>query len=247
MKFILHISPYDERSAGVRAMFQLLHSLRAIGHETACTMPSHYNFEVTQRAQPGDFAIYPDCVPGNHLGATRIVRFFSAPADWTGPGFFNGGYVPASEKVVCYDSSLVENAMRHYDGTITPEDIFTIACIEPGAFYPEEKTIENLVYTGKQHVTTLPKVEGQIITRSNLIRSEFIPLLRKAKNIYSLDHYTMISQEAALCDCKAWKVMDETTFEPFAIPYDPAIVVIDRERDNATAERFSRRVCEFFL
>jgi hypothetical protein len=232
MIFNLAIPGYDERSAGVRVCWYLDTLLTFAGYQT-----------VTNWAVPADndIVIYPDCVPGNPLKAKRVVRYMLYFAE----AYFGGVRIPENELAIPYSDYLVESVKKHCDGQIGP--VITLPCIEPGLFYPEEKTIEAVLYTGKETVPIArrPLQEMPVITRTSHSRAETAALLRKTKNLYTLDHYTAMVAEAQLCGARVWLVRDPQTFAE--VTGDPSRYVMDLSKDAHLGDRFAQTCLKFFV
>ncbi len=234
---IIYLPRFDERSGGLRMYWRLPRLIRAAGFDCCAT-------EGQCDVKPGDIVVYPDCVRDNPLNASQVVRYFCAPASWSDNGFFGGGRVPATELAIPYDHWLFDDVQAHYDGALgTP---LKFPCIEDGLFYPEQKTIENLVYIGKQHCKVMPAVDNPtILGRISHSREQAVPMIRRARNVYSLDHWTILMDEAILSGCNAFYVHGETDFRRYENA-DAEKSIMNAARDMETARAFAERCLAFF-
>ena len=199
MNFAFALPPFEPRSAGNRICYHLAMMIEKLGHRVAIN---------TAGAGPDDIAVYPDFIRGNPLGARRVVRYMLYFAD----GFFGGDKIPADELAIVYHPLYAESVRRVYAGELG-EPIF-YPFIEPGLFYPEAKTIENLVYTGKLTCGAFPNIyPRRIVTRDLFTREQAAALLRASVNFYTMDHYTAMASEAVLCGCRVFKVLGRDSFE----------------------------------
>ncbi len=236
--FIVFLPHFDDRSGGLRMFWNLPRWLRLAGYECAAT-------EGPIQPQPNDIVIYPDCIRGNPLNAAKVCRFFMAPASWQAHGFWGGTPIPASDLVIPFHDYVVRDVQEHYAGTLGVPLPF--GCIEPGLFYPDDKTIENFLYLGKEHWKGEPKFDRRpvIVGRMSHDRCDAVALLRQSKRFYSQDHWTVMMDEALLCGCEAFYVHGETDFRRYENPH-PECNVINPERDTALAKAFAERCLAFF-
>lgn len=223
-------NPKTQQNAGGRALLYLFSLLNFLEHE--CLIVP-LNFE----AAPGDVAIYPDCVTGNPLGAAKIVHYMLY--------FWTGERILPNECVICYHESYVSQVAEKYYG-LTPE-VITLPTIEAGLFYPEEKSIEAVLYSGKLTVTNRPEGDFVDLSKGNMGRAECAALLRKARNLYTMDHYTIMIAEAALCRCDPWLVNENGTVSRITTaPADFQGCIMDPHRDAALAQKLVGIVQRFF-
>jgi hypothetical protein len=246
LDYLMDCPPYVENSAGIRAM----HYLAALLHRAGITCWTAFEnpFEklpVTHLAKTENLvAIYPDCVgPENPRAASRCVRFMCAPASWPRPGFFGGDKIPKDDLVLLFDGGYQKDIQDHYDAPLDPNCVFPIPCIERDLFYPEPKTIERTVYIGK---SPTPEIvwANRIITRGSHTREEAAAILRQTKRFYTLDHYTMMAQEAALCGCEVFKMEPDGT--AYDYPTDPDQYLMMPECDDWIAPHFDAMVKKHF-
>jgi len=208
-------------------MMYLQNLLLFIGHDAVFEGP----------ATDDDFVIYPDCVMGNPLNAKKAIRWMLF--------FWRGERIPKEQCVIVYHPLYFDQVAENYDGVLPLENVVTIPTIEPGLFYPEEKTIEAVLYTGKQTVTARPAIDGMVeISKASHSRQDAAALLRKARNLYSMDHHTIMLEEALLCGCRPWLVHQDGSVA--AVERDLTGKVMDPERDAALARKFVAIVEAFF-
>ncbi len=230
MRFVFYCPPAEVESAGLRA-FRYLGDLVA----------KHCTDDGSDR-EP--VAVYPDCIgPKNPLGLGRVIRFMFAPASWD-HGFYGGGRIVRSDLVFVFDPWYYDDIAAHYDGILDREAILPIPCIEPGLFYPEEKTILAVLYVGKGTLPANVPPDWQIITRDSHPRPDAAALLRRAAVFITMDHYTMMAHEAELCRCAVWKADANLALTPY--PTNGAQYLMDAERDRAVALAFEKRARDFF-
>lgn len=234
MKFILCLHQFDA-SAGVRANWYLLRLLGKLGFAT----------DANVTAGPDDIAIYPDCVRGNPLGARRIIRYFMFYPSTQGDHWHCGDRTPASELVIVWHQLFHEDSQKLYDGELGPP--ITIPTIESGLFYPESKSIESMVYTGKCTCSQIPDIPiGVLVTRTSHARADVAQMMRRTHNFYSMDHWTAATYESALCGCKTFLVHGRNQFSEWQPIMDPQSLVMNESRDLDLAREFVRRAQDFF-
>lgn len=213
------------KNGGGRALIYLFNLFHYLGIEC----------EINGAVEPDDIAIYPDIIQGNPCNAQKIVRYMLY--------FWSGERIPASECVTCYHPTYLQQVSEKYDGP-TP-DIVYLPTIEPGLFYPEEKTIEAVCYIGKQHGLVPPDLGCVQISKGTVSRQGFAAALRACRNFYSLDHHTIAYTEAALCGCECFQIEADSKITPVVIE-NPGQHVMNFERDAAVARRFHEIVTTFF-
>lgn len=233
MKFVLTgidpENPETWKNGGGRAMIYLHSLLHYIGQDCEINVP----------VEPDDVVVYPDCVQGNPCNANKILRWMLY--------FWPGERIPASECVIVYHEAYFDQVAQRYDRELPVENIVELPTIEPGLFYPEEKTSEALLYTGKQTVTTRPEGDFIEISKWNMSRAECASLLRRSKNLYTMDHHTIMIAEAALCRCDPWLVNENgTVIRITTAPSDFQGCIMDPHRDAALARKFVQIATDFF-
>jgi hypothetical protein len=242
-RIVINNHPHDPCSGGVKVLQYLTFLMESAGISVAGTNPCFFNprVPVVDRCSPDDICVYPEVVEGNPLGANRIVRYLL---------YFPRYRVPASECPIVYMPEFMENCRAQCDGKILDDDIVEVPNIEAGDWcFPTAKSIENLLYTGKQNCKTLPNIP--YVMMPNLsdpdrwkLRYESLALLRMAKNFYTMDHHTVMEHEAALCGCMVFKVFGENDFRQ---QFPNAMTRLMRpETDIALAVKFAGIVKKFF-
>lgn len=202
-------------------MHYLAALINASGAKVAVTSPCFWapSIPVVSSAQRDDIAIYPDSIPGNPLGAGSAIRWmlYFAGAHYTRLG---GVRIPKSEYVLVYMRDYLEEVGRYCEQPPTESDILEVPNIESAWCFPETKTVESVLFRGKRTCSIEPKLDfieipnaSEFPNRSDL-RHATLQLLRKTRNVYTMDHHTVLEQEAILCGCKVWRVMGETDFAP---------------------------------
>ncbi len=250
LDYLMDCPPYDERSAGIRAMHYLAALLHRAGITCWTAHPNPFvNLPVTHlRTTENLVVIYPDCAgPENLRASSCCVRFMCAPASWPRPWFFGGDKIPAGDMVFVYDGWYLGDIAAHYGGDLWPDCVLPIPCIEPGLYYPEQKTIGKTTYTGK----TTPSggvVANRIITRENHSRQSAAAILRKTKHFHTLDNYTMMAREAVLCGCEVTKeISDGIAGDYFeGQDHDAEYFIMRPETDTALARKFDGMVRRHF-
>jgi len=202
--------PYTHRSSGVRALHRLCHHLNRCGYPCAMLSPPGAplpDWDTPFHEGPiGDrIVIYPEIVPGNPLGAERVVRWCL-----NNPGLLGGDRMYAdSEMVFVYDHqrlAIVNQAVRR---PIGPERILWMGLVDPSCIYPDPrvpKTI-NCSFTHKGRALRdchpLPPEAG-LLALEDLTPSMAAlgDTLRRTRTLYSYDHYSNVLREAAICGCR---------------------------------------------
>lgn len=231
MKFVLtgidEHNPETQKNGGGRVMLYLRDLLLLAG----------YDCEINTPAGAEDIVVYPDCVQGNPLDARRVLRYMLY--------FWSGSIIPKSDCVIVYHPAYFEQVASRCEAALPRENIVTLPNVEPGLFYPEPKTIESVLYTGKETVKERPATPMPVITKGNMSREQCAAMLRKSKNLYLMDHYCVMADEARLCGCVPWNVMNATTFVP-APATNAALSIMDPMVDVAQAHRFMAIAKQFF-
>lgn len=231
MKFVIQIPILEMKSAGVRVLVYLNELLVKAG----------YRCEINGCLEPEHIAIYPDVVRGNPMGATNIVRYML----YYPTAYFGGDRIPKSELPTVYHETYYESVCQHCEEPPSKDHIFFLPSLGDGhLLYPDEKTVSSVLYVGKCHCGESPTTPMPVITRA-MSREECLALLRKSKQLYSLDHESVILSEAQLCGCKTFLVKPGQVFEPFHDP-EPRKNLQDPERDVETAKRFAKLALDFF-
>jgi hypothetical protein len=187
-----------------------------------------------------ELAIYNDAVGGafqtlNPWGATRVAWYFCYYAHV----YFGDNRLSSRQPVVPWHPAYSESCRAVSDCVFPP---ITLPPIEKGLFYPDRKTVRNLVYYGnKGHYDGEINIPGAVVVTRRLPRLEFVTLMRRAINFYSTDHDSISLVEARLCEANAFAVHGPHDFRPvrwrdesyFGFP-----MVQEPERDLALARRF---------
>ena len=231
MKFIINIPVLDMKSAGVRVLVYLNELLVKLG----------FNSEINGCLEPVHVAIYPDIIRGNPWGATNIVRYML----YYPTAYYGGDRIPKTDCPIVYHEMYYESVCQHCDNPPPRDHIIFLPCLSDGhMLYPEEKTIDSVLYVGKAHCGESPAWDMPIITRA-ISREECLSWLRHSKKLYTLDHHSVILTEAQLCGCETFLVKPGQVFEPFHDP-EPRRNFQDPERDIETARRFAKLSMDFF-
>jgi len=227
-------------------MHYLAALMDAAGYSVAVMEPCAYNpsLPIVKKCEPDDIAVYPDATPGNPLDASRIVRYFLYYAS----AFFGGTTIPESECVIVYSETYFEDVAKHCAKKITRDDIICIPNLEAEWCFPGEKTIENVLYKGKMTCKEMPLKHCVVLPDASdpsASRESTMAILRKAKNFYTMDHYTIMGVEAYLCGCNVFNVINKDTFERVDI-LDAELYVMCPARDMFYAEQFAKKALRFF-
>lgn len=246
---VQYCTPYDEKSGGVRAFYYLRELLGKAGYRVRIVIGIAMGKEELDKseAKEDEIAIYPDCINGNPVKASRIVRYFGYYASVNCPGFWNGSRIPKQELAIPYNELVYPDLKLYYDGVLP--DPITIPHVSRAECYPKEKTIPHLLYVpgfnGKRIINTQPRVSPLVtITRFSHPRNEALDMLRHAENFYTVDNYTAMTAEATLCGCKVWVAHGADDFREYE--GDVEKYVISLERDIETARKFAKLCFGFF-
>lgn len=248
---------YNSCSAGIRVMHYLAALLHAADVPVAVTSPCFFDptIPVRWQALPDDIVVYPDASRGNPNGGQRICRYMLYYAH----AYFGGDRIGADECAIVYHNDYLADIQAHCDHAVTEKDIITFQVLDAQWCFPEEKTIENVLYAGKGKGNDLPQINYVPIAAANAPENRGTPyadhyahmrtlaMLRKARNFYTLDTKTLMSGEAALCGCKVFYVKDATTFEEQTDMLELAREqIMNPQRDIALARHFAELVHGFF-
>lgn len=225
----------------------MLHYLAAIvastGTPVATTSSCFFNpiLPVVSACDPDDIAVYPEIIGNNFLGASRVVRY--------------GLYYPRhaftqGDLVIVYMAEYLESWRKASGLEISAEDMVEVPNIEsPDWCFPEPKTIENLLYTGKQTCPDRPSLAFTEMPALNdphrfRLRYACLALMRRAQNLYTMDHYTVLEREAILCGCRVFRVHGPKDFREQHD--DPEPRVMRPQRDRALGDKFVSLIKKFF-
>ena len=231
MRINLHISSYDPKSAGVRGLYFLMESIAALGVRTT----------INAATDDDCVDIIPDQQGENSFDAKRIVRFFGYyPAEWYGKA-----KLPASEMVLVYSAEFIGEVQALCPYPLSAP--FAFPLIEPGLFFPEEKTIPALVYTPgyKSRECQWRPAGMPAISRHSHSREDAVAMLRRTKDFYSTDDFTAMLIEALMCGCNVFIVRDVNQFEPYHNP-DAHKLLMTPENGRAAALDLLTRCQDFF-
>ena len=192
-------------SGGIRVMNYLAALIHSIGHPVAVTSPCFYNplIPVVGTCEPDDIVVYPEIVSGNPKGGSKVVRYLLY--------FPIFRYTDPRDCPVVYMPAFMESCRAAFDGPIGDDDIVELPNINYGEWlFPEPKTIEAILFTGKRNCKELPDIPGIVDIRGEgdlwFQRQRTISLLRRASRLYTMDHYTVLEGEADLCGCQVFRV-----------------------------------------
>ena len=256
---------FSPASAGARLFHYLPALLAAADIPVVVNKLCYYNplIPVRSHALPGEIAVYPDITRGNPAGAGRVARYFGFFPD----GFFGGDKIQADECALCFDfgdHQLLKEVREACLHEVADEDEIVIPSIDPAWLFPEKKTIKNLLYTGypsKPRLRPRPNIEAvEIPSRETpqeqnggcfchyMANKRTSALLRRADNVYTIDHYTMLIYEAALCGCNVLKVHGENDFEEVwrESVCNAQAHCMNPRTDTEVALCFARQIYKFF-
>ena len=254
MRFVIHMPDYDPCSGGVRVMHYLAALLESIGADVASTAKCFWSpmIPLENRCGPDDIAVYPDIEPGNPLGAKRVIRYmlYFASAHYKRLG---GVGIPKSELVFVYMNDFMEDIGKFCESKPDKDSILELPNIETSWCFSEEKIIPALLFEGKKNCADIPNIEFVRIPSPSdipnrwLLRNTTLQVLRKSSVLYTMDHYTVLEQEAMLCGCDVMRVVGLNKFvkSPWT-EEESRSRVMNPERDRALAWKFVKKASEFF-
>ncbi len=182
MKYVIVVPAYTSIFNGVRVLYELQHMLIQAGRRCVTLNPGT---QILMRTvEEDDVVIYPDIIPGNPLGARKIVRY------WLGP--------PKSDKILDGDMlTLVYVKEHNLKGShhlyITPKDDWEILNIP---------RIIDCVWVGKgQNLNLHPMHCIEITYEFPATRKELGKILQRCKTLYTYDNLTALSTEAKSLGC----------------------------------------------
>ena len=214
ISYLFLIPDYTRTSAGIRINHRLIHLLNERGYRaysSTSKVNSEWNeliatWKIFQEIKYNGVVFYPEIVPGNPVGAKRVIRYVCNV-----PGLLGGEktYDPR-ELVFAYNDFLKEYAPAG--------NILEVPSIETELFNNDDPQPRNggCFYVGKARLSgymPIPQVnvlveiarsfeganptpEGWPVTRLDLAR-----LLRTSEVFYCYDNFTALLDEARLCGC----------------------------------------------
>lgn len=247
VRFIHWTVPYAHTSAGIRVIHYFCHIMRKLGYDSHVTSFTNKHWDCpkfSDTIKDTDIVIYPEIIRDNPLKAKNVVRYML----YFPTAYFGGGIIPANEMVIPYHEFLYEETVRHYKGSLTRDDILTLSSIEPGLFFPEEKTITNVCYIGKGQAgypsVHLPPDCIKITHSWPSTREGTAELLRKTENLYCFDNHSAITYEAALCGCHVY-LLNKLKKTVYSINQnEPSLS--DENRDLIDTDKFAKKAIRFF-
>ena len=249
LRFVIHVGPYQNGSAGTRALHRLCHLLNERGERAFVSYPGNPEWREPlirlNQIRPDDVVVYPEIVPGNPLAVKHVIRYVL-----NHPGMLGGDKVYHPDELVFYYHGLFRDSASLAAGRqLGQEHELFISVIEPYYFYNEERERDyDAYYSGKvvrpmklysyrnpnlmKPSTKLPEPIGPAMSPNAILidkmwpetRKELGEFLRGCKTFYTFDHVTALIPEAQLCGVNAVLVdPEECWFErPEHIRYSPA-------------------------
>lgn len=185
--------------------------IHSIGHPVAVTSKCFYNplLPVVGQCEADDIVVYPEIVAGNPRSGKRVVRYLLY--------FPPHRYTDLNDCPVVYMPDFMAKCRAACDMPIGDDDIVELPNISyPEWCFPEAKTIEAVLFTGKRNCNEEPEIPGIIYIQGEgdlwFQRQRTLSLLRRARALYTMDHYTVLEHEAVLCGCKVFKVFGKNDF-----------------------------------
>jgi hypothetical protein len=195
---------YDEASAGMRALFKLVHELNLRGYDAYTSQEG--NPDWIQKKWFGDHGIiiYPETITGNPLQCDKVVRWILFY-----PDFFQIPMNPDPDELTfSWDKKFItceDNRILKID--VVEKELFNSIDLPDKPLYCS--------YFGKGRfngLSRLPLTKGliEIDYMSPNNRADLAALLRSTNILYTYDKDTMLNYEAILCGCKVVYVPDES-------------------------------------
>lgn len=237
---------YDPCSGGVKALHYLQALIHSSGIPVAGTYPCFFDplIPVVAKCQPDDIAVYPDVDDGNPLEADRIVRYllyFPRLPNYR---------IPRTDCVILYMDTYRKECEACYDGRIWPDALVEVPNIEAADWcYPEEKSIKNVLYTGKENCKEKPDITYQPMPDLSdpdrwKLRYSSLALLRRSANFYTMDHHTVMDREAVMCGCNVFHVHGGRDFRE--VHPDIESRIMRPQNDLALGSKFVSIIQDFF-
>jgi glycosyltransferase involved in cell wall biosynthesis len=245
--YYLVIGNYNQKFAGVRAMYYLCHALNQLGQEAyilgadeevthlRCPILKPSDFKRHQKSKYAPITVYPEVVSGNPYGMPNVVRFLLNKAGLLG----GDNEFPETELVYAYTADYIP------DGTALP--LLTIPVVDHSIFHNNNNPFDNQ-RTGKAYYANKYLVHGGQLTEHvdgaislcqdvNLTPNQIADILRKCELLYCYEPSAIIG-EALLCGCPVVIIpstyLDENLSYPIA---GEGIASTDSEEDIAYAKR----------
>ncbi|NTV91345.1 MAG: glycosyltransferase family 2 protein [Clostridiales bacterium] len=185
MRYIIVTPTYNHRSAGIKVLYELQKWLIRSGKDAIV-----FNLNAPYPINEDDIVVYPEIVPGNPLGANRVVRYILNE-----PGKLGG--------TTEYDENEILVAYTEHFSRYSKGIYLEIPVIED-FFYDKglERTVD-CFYVGKGSNTRHPSTETciEITAFWPEKRQELAELLNRTRILYSYDDCTHLLTEARLCGC----------------------------------------------
>ncbi len=206
--------PYTPRSAGISVLHFLTNELRSYGFDAYIVpFPPNLPFNLNSKldtplcltAAQGGFeelqnewvVLYPEVVPGNPLGAKRVVRYLLN---------FEGAFGGVGMEAAPTDIFLTYSRMFHPTAPVLCYPVFDAdLLVRARHVSPSLKRERKAYYIGKGVLNgTCPEVPDAIqITRGwPSSKRELYDLLQSVDVFYSYDWLTSLALDAALLGCE---------------------------------------------
>ncbi|PZF76686.1 hypothetical protein DK847_12915 [Aestuariivirga litoralis] len=147
--------------------------------------------------------IYPEVVPGNPLGARKVIRWVLNDPGLLGGQTFYSDY----EMVFVYDPQKLPVVNRSLSRGIGRDRVLWTGLVDPSVIYPDAsvtRTIDcSFTHKGRALSQRFPLPHANILRLEDLTASfrDLGDTLRKTKVLYSYDHYSNVLREAVICGC----------------------------------------------
>lgn len=177
--YVIWAPPYTHRSGGVRALYKLRTMLNAAA-QNAYMQPFENGQPIGNNGARADaIVVYPEIIVGNPAGAERYVRWLLGPVERDGLCF---QWLP----------SFGDRPALH------------VPIVETGLFHPSVTSREGVaVWAGKataeHYARHLPAVAKELQRDDPSTRAELAAYLGRIKHLVSLDAFSSLNLEAAMC------------------------------------------------
>lgn len=193
--YIVWAPPFTHRSGGVRALYKLCAKLRSAGYPAAIQMmdngreydgpwiDSPYDApSIDTAAWPAhqaEIVIYPETIVDNPAGAPMFVRWMLGPVERDG---------------VCFQ----------WLPSIGDKPVLHVPIIETDLFFPRHGVRDGVAYwvgkaTAEHRARWLPEGAYEIPRDVPATRDELAELFGGLERLISLDGYSSVNLEAAMC------------------------------------------------
>lgn len=231
-------APQYSKSAGCRVLFKLAELLEEKGYTAYVFAPPSDEYkkcryitpkEITDELRGNAIMVYPEVVFGNPLQFQNVVRYVL---------YFPGKNGGAK---TYHNSEMIFTFFEEY---YPSADVLFISTMDRSLFYQDDtpKTTDCYFVYKNGKWRDVPEFKDMVEINMSYPkeRSDLAALLRKTKNFYSYDPYTLLLDEATACGCNVFTVTEDG-FKPYT---EGALFLERASHTDAQIESFIKKTQE---